>query len=150
MGRTTQKRPWLAALLALIAPGFGHLYLREWIRALLWFGLILSVTSLLMPASVMDTKLSIDAIVRASRQVPLRTQLALLAMTALSMVDAYWIATRSDRRAGTGDGQGTAGDGVTTCPNCGKELDEDLDFCHWCTARLDRPEEDEGGQISRS
>lgn len=32
------KRLWLASALAVIYPGLGHVYLREWLRALLWFG----------------------------------------------------------------------------------------------------------------
>jgi endogenous inhibitor of DNA gyrase (YacG/DUF329 family) len=28
------------------------------------------------------------------------------------------------------------------CPECGKELDPELDFCPWCTTRFD--EESEG------
>jgi len=33
---TSQKRPWLAALLGALVTGFGHLYLRRWRRAVGW------------------------------------------------------------------------------------------------------------------
>ncbi|PSP91758.1 zinc ribbon domain-containing protein, partial [Halobacteriales archaeon QH_8_68_33] len=26
------------------------------------------------------------------------------------------------------------------CPNCGEDLDPDLEFCHWCTERTDTRE----------
>jgi predicted amidophosphoribosyltransferase len=46
-------------------------------------------------------------------------------VTVGSVGDAYVLA----RQGSSTDGQ--------HCPSCGKELDEDLDFCHWCTQRLD-------------
>jgi predicted amidophosphoribosyltransferase len=30
----------------------------------------------------------------------------------------------------------TAGEDAT-CPNCGGELDEEIDFCPWCTMRFE-------------
>lgn len=27
-------------------------------------------------------------------------------------------------------------DGTITCPNCGKEVDADMEFCHWCTTEF--------------
>lgn len=133
MAETQRKRPWLAAALTLISPGLGHLYLREWFRAVLWFGLILGATSILVPVSPSASASSFEGILEASvnaaGSVPLRNQLALLAITALSMADAYWMATRGNQVAAAAEG--------VRCPHCGKELDEDLEFCHWCTSRLD-------------
>lgn len=133
---TDQKRPWLAAVLALVSPGLGHVYLREWFRALLWFGLVVSTTSLLVPESALSATVPsamtvdavVDAFVAASEAVRFRTQLALFGITTLSMADAYWMATAGNRRA--------AADAGTVCPSCGKELDDDLSFCHWCTTEL--------------
>ena len=39
MSQQTEKRPLVAALLSFLQPGLGHLYLREWLRAVLWAGL---------------------------------------------------------------------------------------------------------------
>jgi len=138
MSDTGRKRPWLAALLAFVYPGLGHVYLREWLRAVLWFGLVFSTTALLLGNSVMaplDDGITVDGLVTVSQNVPLEASLALFAITALSMADAFWMATRGNTEAEVVEGM--------QCPNCGKELEGDLDFCHWCTTRLDGPVEPE-------
>ncbi|WP_225333387.1 zinc ribbon domain-containing protein [Halomicrobium urmianum] len=134
MSRTDRKRPWLAAILAVASPGLGHVYLREWLRAALWFGLVLGSTLMLVPESVLtvDT-VSLEAIMAASRDISMRNQLAMTAVVLLSGADAYWMATQGNRRAAAAEG--------ARCPHCGKELDEDLAFCHWCTTRLAPPAE---------
>ena len=117
----------------MLTPGLGHLYLREWFRAVIWFGLILSATSILVPVSTAPTAMTVETIyqvsVSAMENAPMRNQIALFAITSLSMIDAYWMATRGNQRAATADG--------VRCPYCGKEIDEDLEFCHWCTTRLE-------------
>ncbi|PSP61289.1 zinc ribbon domain-containing protein [Halobacteriales archaeon QH_8_67_36] len=138
MSDTGRKRPWLAALLAFVYPGLGHVYLREWLRAVLWFGLVFSTTALLLGGSVMaplDDGITVDGLVTVSQNVPLEASLALFAITVLSMADAFWMATRGNTEAEVVEGM--------QCPNCGKELEGDLDFCHWCTTRLDGPVEPE-------
>ena len=132
MTETGRKRPWLAVVLAFIYPGLGHVYLREWLRAVLWFGLVVSTTTLLVGEEVLPDSFTLDALVAASRAMPLEASISLLAITVLSMADAYWMAARGNRTAEVVSGQ--------TCPVCGKELDEDLDFCHWCTTELKRVE----------
>jgi uncharacterized paraquat-inducible protein A len=137
-GRTGQKRPWLAALLAVLYPGLGHVYLRKWGRALLWFLIIITSSTILIPSDAVPSTLSVDALLAAGRAVPLPVSLAILALTFLSMADAYWLARR------TGDAPPTTTrteSGSRTCPNCGKEVDEDIDFCHWCTTELDETAE---------
>lgn len=129
------KRPWLAVLLAIVYPGLGHLYLREWIRAVLWFGLIVSASMFLLPAESVPQSLSVGAMVESARAIPLEVSLAVLAISVLSVADAYWLATRQRPEP--------TAEGTRTCPNCGKDIDEDLDFCHWCTTRLEGPAEDE-------
>lgn len=128
-----RKRPWLAALLAIVYPGLGHLYLREWVRAILWFGVILSAIVLLLPESAVPETFSIEAYLTAAESIPLQVSLAIIGLSLLSVFDAYWLAQREDDSAVAQDG-----DGTQTCPNCGKELDAELDFCHWCTTRLER------------
>ncbi|MFB6310713.1 MAG: zinc ribbon domain-containing protein [Salinirussus sp.] len=130
---TTQKRPWLAALLAAIYPGLGHLYLREWLRAAMWFGLIVSSVWLLFPR---PAELSVDAYLAAAADVPLEVTLALFLLSILSVYDAYRLAREANRAVAA-----AAGEAQISCPNCGKEVDADLDFCHWCTERLETADE---------
>jgi len=133
MSETGRKRPWLAAILAFIYPGLGHVYLREWLRAVLWFGLVVSTTLLLIDEAVMapvDSGFSLEGVLAVSQNVPVEASVALLAITMLSMADAFWMATRENEDAEVVEG--------ASCPHCGKELDEDIDFCHWCTTELDR------------
>jgi hypothetical protein len=141
-GGEAPKRPWLAALLAVIYPGLGHLYLREWIRGILWFGLIVSATSLLLPADAVPSALTLEAVIEATSSIPLRVSLAIVALTVLSVFDAYWLAQRAETEAAAA--AVGAGEGTQSCPNCGKDLDEDLDFCHWCTEPLPDASEAEG------
>jgi len=137
MTDTGRKRPWLAALLAFIYPGLGHVYLREWLRAVLWFGLVFSTTTLLVEDSVMaplSDGVSVEALVAVSANIPIEATLALFAITAFSMADAFYMATRGNVQTEVVEG--------TKCPHCGKELEDDLEFCHWCTTKLDEPAEE--------
>jgi hypothetical protein len=138
MSDTGRKRPWLAAVLAFVYPGLGHVYLREWLRAVLWFGLVVSTSTLLVDQAAtapLQDGFSLDALLAVSANIPIEASVALLAITLLSMADAFWMATRENETTEVVEG--------TNCPNCGKELDEDIDFCHWCTTELDRPAESE-------
>ena len=143
MTGTGRKRPWLAAVLAFV-PGVGHVYLREWFRATLWFGLVVSTFTLLLSESALATlsgSVSADAVVAFARQVPPEAWAALVAVTLLSMADAFWMASRENAETDVVEG--------ASCPNCGMELDEDLEFCHWCTTKLDRPAETDEKPTSR-
>lgn len=134
MSARTGKRPWLAVVLALIYPGLGHIYLREWLRALVWFFLVVTSSTLLIPESAVPGTLSVEAFVAAAETIPPEAALALVSITAFSMADAYWVAKRRNAV--------TAVEEHTTCPNCGKDLDPDLEFCHWCTERVEPREAD--------
>jgi len=127
-----RKRPWLAAVLTVLIPGLGHLYLRLWGRALLWFLVVIGSVFVLVPEWFSAESLG-DLTGIAEGIDPL-TSLALLGMSALCVVDAYLMANRYNERA-----RRQHDDATTSCPECGRELDGDLDFCHWCTARLDEP-----------
>ncbi|WP_250137713.1 zinc ribbon domain-containing protein [Halorientalis salina] len=138
-----RKRPWLAALLAFVHPGLGHVYLREWLRALLWFGLVLTTASFLVPEGIVPETISVESIRQMSEALPLEAVLGLATITIMSMVDAYWIANRrNEQRQETVEG--------VRCPNCGRDVDEDLDFCHWCTTQLDADETDGADEPSRA
>lgn len=124
-------RPFLAALLAVVQPGLGHLYLRKWVRATLWFGLWVGTVIIVLPvpnltASTAGVAETLAAALNAMEGASIATRLTLLVVTTFSAVDAYWLAVK-DR---------AAPDAVTRCPNCGKEVDESIDFCHWCTEQL--------------
>jgi len=50
---TSQKRPWLAALLGALVTGFGHLYLRRWRRAVGWLAVLFAVSYVFVePAAI--------------------------------------------------------------------------------------------------
>lgn len=122
MSPDTRKRPWLAAVLAVIYPGLGHIYLRSWFRAILWFGAVLLTATVFIPNEVVDNIASVGDLILAAESVPLEAALALLAVATFNVIDAYWIAKRTNSLV----------DNVH-CPHCGRVVDEDLAFCHWCT-----------------
>ncbi|GAA0662881.1 zinc ribbon domain-containing protein [Natronoarchaeum mannanilyticum] len=127
MERTSsQKRPWLAALLGALVIGFGHFYIRRWRRALGWLVAALGVSVLFVDQS------TIEALATFSGVDPLAVA-PLFVVGALSVIDAYVLAQAQNaiaRRTPEPDGT------LTHCPHCGNELDGDLEFCHWCTTRI--------------
>lgn len=126
MSGGSHKRPWLAAFFAVLVPGLGHVYLRAWFRALLWFWMVVLSFVLFVPEGLVDGATSFDDALALSAQLPTDAQIALFVVITFSAADAYWQANQTKRRA---DGH--------RCPNCGHELDDlDLDFCHWCTEPL--------------
>ncbi|WP_128903922.1 zinc ribbon domain-containing protein [Halorubrum amylolyticum] len=142
MERTTsQKRPWLAALLGALATGFGHLYLRRWRRAVGWFAVLFAVSYLFVDPA------AIDALAAGEPVDPLSVAPTLLVGGA-SVVDAYVLAraqnalarttgtAEAGAREATEETKHATGETTDSCPNCGKEVDPELDFCHWCTADL--------------
>ncbi|MFB6354540.1 MAG: zinc ribbon domain-containing protein [Halobacteriales archaeon] len=128
----SRRRAVVAGAFAVIYPGLGHLYLREWLRALSWFGLALLTAALVVPADVLTAYEAggLSALLEASRHLPLATVGTLLAVRLLNVVDAVRLALVSRQPLGEA--------ATPTCPECGGEVDPELDFCHWCTARLDR------------
>ncbi len=121
------KRPWLAALLGVLATGLGHAYLRRWRRALGWVVVLFATTALFVDPSAVDTAASGGAFE------PLAVA-PVLVVGGLSVVDAYVLAHAQNAMARLSPSPaGTR----THCPNCGQELDPDLDFCQWCSATLD-------------
>ena len=154
--RTAGKRPWLAALLGTLATGLGHFYLRRWKRGLGWVAVALAVSALLVPPEAARALVSGGG--------DLATLAPLLAVGVASVADAYVLARMQQRepRDRGGDGASVAsesnpksepetgdrsviaagaagrvsGSTDAECPECGKELDPELDFCPWCTTRL--------------
>jgi len=158
--RKSGKRPWLAALLGTLATGLGHLYLRRWKRGLGWFAAAVAVSGLVVPPEAARALLS-------GSGADLTTLAPLLAVGVASVADAYVLARRRRREGHdqVGEGASTAtagprsaesdpaapsveaaaervsrsgpGSSGAECPECGEELDPEIDFCPWCTARLD-------------
>ena len=149
--RTSTRRPWLAALLGVIVTGAGHLYLRRWFRAIGWLVLTTAVTVLYVPETAL-TAMNTEGLAG------LKPLLPTLTVVAFSVIDAYLIAKLTNRLhsaldtrdtrppntpprddATTLDPQPTEGadDDSVDCPHCGKPLDPELEFCHWCTTVLD-------------
>ncbi|EMA06849.1 hypothetical protein SAMN05443574_105279 [Haloarcula vallismortis] len=132
-----RKRPLLAVVLAFIFPGLGHFYLRKWGRGLLWLGLLFVLSVVFVVTGAIDpvTQLSIEALSSSYQSRPTEVTIGSVVITTLNVVDAYWVAVNQNQAQEVEAG--------TTCPNCGKELDEDIDFCHWCTTQLEPVEADQ-------
>jgi hypothetical protein len=134
-GRGNRRR-FVAAMLSFLQPGIGHVYLREWLRAALWGivwagSLLVVLTTAGVEPSARNLLATTTGFFSVVEGFPIEAALAMFTVTVLATIDAYWLAARENRRIGE----------ATRCPNCGKELDPTLEFCHWCTARLDeRPD----------
>ena len=113
-------------MLAVVYPGLGHVYLRSWLRALLWIWMAVLAAVLFVPDALFSGVTSLDGLRAAVAALPIEAAAALLLVTAFNVVDAYWQAVRAGQWA----------DGLR-CPSCGRAIDElDLSFCHWCSEPL--------------
>jgi hypothetical protein len=127
----SEKRPWLGALLSFFLPGLGHVYLREWLRSAMWFAFAVSAVLLFVPlpettATSSSVSAAFDAAMEATRGLSWQELLPIWGVRLFSSVDAYWLALQHEPAEDEGD----------QCPHCGKPVDEDLDFCQWCTTPL--------------
>ncbi|MFC7155564.1 zinc ribbon domain-containing protein [Halomarina halobia] len=138
----SKRRPLFAVALAFVYPGLGHVYLREWLRALLWFLLTVATAVLVVPPNVLDGGGGIDAILRAQRNLPLSAALAIIAVTAFSMLDAYRLAAhdrdRATASAASSSGATASGGDEFRCPDCRRTIDAEYDFCPWCATEFER------------
>ncbi len=137
----SNKRPWLAVILTIVIPGLGHLYLRLWKRALLWLGLSLLASVLFVPDGVVPESFSVEGFLEVSQTVPTEGAVVVLAVSAFCMLDVYLMARYLNSQS-TQTAEGTQSR-QQNCPNCGKELDPDITFCHWCTTELETDELEE-------
>ncbi len=159
-------RPLLAALLALVLPGLGHLLLRQWGRALVWHGTIVGGTValfVLYDVEPVDPLADLSAFTAA---VPTEVTIPITFLVGLSAVDAYLVGRADAETApvpaaarSPTDGEASARPGPRAgeeghlpangsaaasteappeveCPSCGRETDAEIDFCHWCTEPL--------------
>jgi hypothetical protein len=128
-------RPYLAGLLGTIATGFGQFYLRRWLRGVGWLALAFAVTFAFVPEGTLMAMSSGEAIADSTALYPT------MAVQFAGAFDAFLLAYRS--RTGsdvTPDVDvpvvSEENPGMVTCPNCGKDVDADLEFCHWCTTEF--------------
>jgi len=119
-------------MLSFLQPGLGHLYLRAWVRAVLWFALWFGTLTVAVPSSDPGGLFAlVERTLAALDSFPSEAVLALATVTLFSTLDAYWLAARANERSRTVES------GTADCPHCGREVDADLDFCHWCSEPLD-------------
>lgn len=129
---STRKQPWLAAALDIVLAGLGHLYLKEWLRAAMWISLIATVgimtVSMYAPDAVASGGIATNPVQTVKSLMGAFTVLEfapLLFVRLMCTIDAYRTAARKNHQQDQHDG--------VRCPACGREVDEDLDFCQWCT-----------------
>ena len=141
-------RPYVAALLGLLVTGLGHLYLRRWLRAIAWIAIAFAISVAFVPESAATAVLS-------GEPVDPVTLLPGLFVGIGSAIDAFRIGRQeraeTKQRVTTGEAfadveQGTPeaeaaveGESID-CPVCGKPVDPDLGFCHWCTTEFETPD----------
>jgi hypothetical protein len=82
-------------------------------------------------------------VMESSADLPAVVYVPMFTLLLVSVLDAYRIARLGTDT--TGRGSGAADEDGPVCPNCGKSVDPGLDFCHWCTERLDAPGDRDAG-----
>lgn len=144
----SRKRALIAGLLSVVYPGVGHLYLREFVRAFAWFGVAFLTALFVVPESAVTAfeNGGVSAFLEASRDLPSGAFLALFMVRALNVIDAVRLGLRSEMEPEPPEVEPEEG---ASCPHCGKELDEDLAFCPWCSTRLE-PETGPEGEAPAS
>jgi hypothetical protein len=148
----SRRRPWLAALLALVVSGLGHAYLRRWARAFGWYAAVTATLVFIVPDAAVERLVAGDP-------PPVADIAPAVIVVAASVIDAYVLAVRNNRelereRSATSTGRGTLGtsteptdtaaprdrptadseaeERTVSCPHCGRETDASFDFCQWC------------------
>jgi len=131
---SVNRKGVVAAVLSAVYPGVGHVYLREWLRAVGWLALSFVTAYVLVPGPTVQVYQHAietgDLGALASTSLPLQAAVGVLVVRLCNVVDAYLVAVRQSAPARTTDGQ-------PACPVCGRGLDTDLDFCPWCTTEIE-------------
>ncbi|MFC4246813.1 zinc ribbon domain-containing protein [Natribaculum luteum] len=131
----TWIRALAAAVFSVLLPGTGHVLLREWVRALLFAGLYVSALAIFLPVDQLATT---ETVTEAMTIVD--AEMSRLHQFVLSFIVLFAAVDSALRAMGIPPGSDDGGD-EPACPHCGRPLDEDLEFCHWCTTRLDRKDD---------
>jgi hypothetical protein len=108
----------LVAVLSLLTPGLGHVFLGAWRRVCLWLPVGVLTTVLVLPgwgfqASVLSV---LPAGVSEVEMVATLAVVALAFRLAATMDTIVALAKRSSR----------------ICPDCTRETIDGVGFCHWC------------------
>ncbi|ELY71418.1 zinc ribbon domain-containing protein [Natrinema versiforme] len=133
----TWLRALLAAGLSVIMPGAGHVLIRDWLRAAAFAGLFVSASALFLPIDQLTAAgpvTSVDDITVYADIMAAETDA--IAQFLLSFIALFAAIDSTFRALGHSSVGADATEGPT-CPECGKEIDADLEFCHWCTTRLE-------------
>ena len=128
---TTWIRTIAAVGLSVLFPGAGHALLRDWVRALLFAGLFTTAVALLLPVDPLAAATSVSEVQAILMDEPRTTQFVLGFMLVFAAADAGF------RALGFPPGSAARAADEPACPSCGRELDTDLEFCHWCTTRIE-------------
>ncbi|MCW8173054.1 MULTISPECIES: zinc ribbon domain-containing protein [Natrialba] len=136
---------WLRALaaagLSVLMPGAGHALIRDWLRTLVFAGLYLSAIVIFLPSIEQITAIESvgEGMELVGDEIDTMGQFVLSFIVLFAAIDATF------RAMGFPPGSSNESVDGPSCPECGKELDEDLTFCHWCTTRLEpvEPEEED-------
>lgn len=142
----SDQQPILAAVLSAVFPGLGHAYLGAWGRSLVWLSTVIAAGTLLLYEAGLDPG-AYETVGPLARAVvtgfsPLGVISLVLLMSA-NVLDAFRVGQRAKQEpleSGPevpSDGDRPEGE-VQTCPECGKPVDADLDFCHWCTEEFEK------------
>lgn len=132
-------RAMAAVLLSLVFPGVGHVYLRDWIRAILFATFFLTAVILFVPITTVAEAGSVTGAHEQLVEGVSTMDLALLVFV------VCFCAIDAGLRGASRPRGGEPGTDAPACPNCGRELDLELEFCHWCTYRFDAPRDVENG-----
>ncbi|QLG50861.1 zinc ribbon domain-containing protein [Natrinema halophilum] len=139
----TWFRALLAAGLSVIMPGAGHVLVRDWLRAAVFAGLFFIASALFLPIDQIAAAgpiTSYDGVLEQATIMAEETDA--MAQFLLSFIALFAAIDATVRALGYPPGSDTKTEGLM-CPECGKEIDGDLEFCHWCTTRLDPESADE-------
>lgn len=137
----SQRRATVAALVGLagalvLIAGAGHVYLRRWRRAAVWFaGGVAGLVAL--------TFAFVDPTVSSLTALPVTVTGPYFLFLTLSVADAYAVARGMAARGVPGPMEADeAAEGGVSCESCGRTTDPRLRFCWYCATTL--PESAEG------
>lgn len=130
----TSRRAFVAAAIgafgaAFGVAGLGHVFLREWRRAVAWFALSAGASLLLLASAFDAARLMEPGFFLDVQQWPSWVIVTLFVLLSLSIFDAYVLGRRE-----------RASENVPTCPACARPVEPRIGFCHWCTLEFEQPE----------
>ncbi|WP_435344981.1 DUF6677 family protein [Haloarchaeobius sp. HRN-SO-5] len=118
-----RRRTVIAVVLSFLFPGLGHAYVRQWLRAAGFAAMAVAVVFLFGPSIDASGSLA-DTVATAWTSLSVEANLAMSVVEFVAMLDVYLLVTA------------TADAAPESCPNCGRELDDELAFCPWCAHEL--------------